>query len=79
MKTRKPAQRVSLVVAYICYVTAVITLCAAGYWAYTVGTGNPIFASLAASVFFFVCCGIVLQVIGSVSLPDLTIDPKGSE
>ncbi|MBL3526267.1 MAG: hemerythrin family protein [gamma proteobacterium endosymbiont of Lamellibrachia anaximandri] len=79
MKTRKPAQKVSLVVAYICYVVAVITLFAAGYRAYTVGTDNPIFASLAASVFFFVCCGIVLQVIGSVSLPDLKIDPKGSE
>lgn len=65
--------------AYICYVAAVITLCAAGYRAYAVGTDNPIFASLVASVFFFVSCGIVLQVIGSVSLPDLKIDPKGSE
>ncbi len=79
MKTRKPAQKVSLAVAYICYVAAVITLFSAGYRGYTVGTDNPIFASLAASVVFFVGCGIVLHVMGAVSLPDLKIDTRNTE
>ncbi|RLJ18023.1 hemerythrin family protein [bacterium endosymbiont of Escarpia laminata] len=79
MKTRKPAQKVSLAVAYICYVTAVIMLFFAGYRAYAVGTDNPIFASFAASVFFFVSCGIVLHVMGTVSLPNLKIDSKKLE
>lgn len=72
MKPRKPAQKVSLAIAYLCYAAAVLTLLTAGYWAVVAGTGDAIFASLAASVVFLVGCGIVLHVIGAVSLPDLS-------
>jgi len=74
LKTRKPAQKVSLVIAYFCYAAALIVLLIAGYQSITIGTANPVFASLAASVVFLLGCGIVLHVIGAVSLPDLKID-----
>jgi hypothetical protein len=74
LKTRKPAQTISLVAAYLCYGAALLTLFAAGYRATTIGTDNPIFASLAASVVFFIGSGIVLHVMGAVSLPDFKIN-----
>jgi hypothetical protein len=70
---RKPAQTISLVTAYISYALAAASLLIATYKAYTIGTNNPIFASFAASVVFFVGAGIVLHVIGAVNLPDLRI------
>ena len=74
LKTRKPARNVSLFAAYFCYAAAFMTLCAAGYQGTTIGTDNPIFASLAATVVFFIGSGIVLHVMGAVSLPDLRIE-----
>ena len=76
VNTRKPAQKVSLIAAYFCYAAAFVTLLAAGYQGSTIGTENPIFASLAATVVFFIGSGIVLHVMGAVSLPDLRIDKR---
>jgi hypothetical protein len=76
MKPSKPAQRISRIAAWLSYGSAILTLLAAGYRASTLGTDNPIFASLAATVVFLLCCGVVLQVMGTVSLPDLKIRPN---
>jgi len=76
MKPPKPAQKISRLVAWLCYGAAILTLLAAGYRAVTLGTDNPIFASLAATVIFLVGCGVVLQVMGTVNLPNLKIDSK---
>ncbi|KRT53912.1 hemerythrin family protein [endosymbiont of Ridgeia piscesae] len=73
LKTRKPAQKISLVSAYICYLLALVTLLAAGYQGMTIGTDNPIFASLGATIVFFVGAGVVLHVMGAVNLPDLRV------
>ncbi|PLY14164.1 MAG: hemerythrin family protein [Sedimenticola sp.] len=70
----KPAQKVSLVIAYISYFAAIMMLLLAIYNGFTIGTDNPIFASFAASVVFFVGAGVVLHVIGAVNLPNLKID-----
>ena len=76
LESRKPAQKVSLIFAYICYGIGCITLIIAGYQGTMLGTNNPVFASLAASVVFFIGCGIVLHVMGVVSLPDFKINKK---
>ena len=75
-KSDRPAQRISRLVAWLCYGAAILTLLAAGYRALTLGTDNPVFASLAATVVFLLCCGGVLQVMGTVDLPDLKIRSK---
>lgn len=41
-----------------------------------VGGHNPIAASLMASIFFFVCVGVVLAIIGRSNLPTFKIDSK---
>ncbi|MCG8427297.1 MAG: hypothetical protein MI754_08085 [Chromatiales bacterium] len=75
---RRTGQKISLIIGFISYFAAFITFLAALYKGYTIGTENPIFASLAASVVFFVGAGVVLHVIGAVSLPNLKI-PKNDE
>jgi len=37
---------------------------------------KAIYASYAASVVFFTGCGVVLQVIGSINMPDLSIKKR---
>ena len=69
MKKRKTLQRVSLIAGYACYAAAVLTLFAAGFRGLTNGTDNPVFASLLASLVFFIGSGVVLHVIGAVNLP----------
>lgn len=74
MKPRGLGQKSALWCAWISYFGAVVAVLAAGYVAATGSTADPIFAALAASVVFCCGCGIVLQVIGSVDLPDLRIE-----
>lgn len=73
LNRRRIAQKIALTVAYACYTAMLFILCSAAYWAMQEGTDNPIFASLIASVVFLAGSGIVLQVIGKVDLPDLSI------
>ena len=79
MKSRKTSQKISLVIAYLCYLAAGLTFLAAIVRGITVGTENPIFASMAASVVFFIGCGVVLHVIGVVNLPNLKIEQKNQK
>ena len=74
MKQRKTGQKIAFAVALVSYLCAIIALLLAGYFGYTIGTGDPVFASLGASVVFFIGAGVVLHVIGVVDLPDL--DPR---
>lgn len=75
MKTTSTGQKISVAVAMISYALALLCAVLAGLKAVEIGTENPIFASLAASIVFFVGAGIVLHVIGTVSLPNLKV-PK---
>ena len=72
MKQRRPFQKLLMVLAFISYLAAAGCSIIAAYMG--VGSGNPVVASLMASVVFFIGVGIVLQVIGSGDLPSLKID-----
>ena len=78
LKRTNTGQKIAFSVAMISYFLALVCIIFAGIKASEIGTENPIFASLAASVVFFVGAGIVLHVIGTVSLPNLKI-PKNEK
>ena len=67
-------QKLSIVSAVVCFVLAFI----AGVMLYlrleSVGSDNPISASLMASTFFFIGVGIVLTIIGNADIPSFKID-----
>ena len=67
-------QKISLASAVISFVLAFIF----GVMLYlrleSVGSDNPISASLMASTFFFICVGVVLTIIGKADLPSFKID-----
>jgi len=71
LKNRRPFQKVLFVIAIISYLAAVSCGAAAAWLG--MDYGQPILASLMASVVFFLGVGIVLHVIGTVDLPDLKI------
>jgi hypothetical protein len=39
-----------------------------------VGSDNPVSASLMASMFFFVCVGVILVIIGTADIPSFRFD-----
>lgn len=67
-------QKVSTISAVVSFVLAFI----AGVMLYlrleSVGSDNPVSASLMASTFFFIGVGIVLFIIGNADLPSFKID-----
>lgn len=67
-------QKLSLVSAVASFALAFIT----GVMLYLrlehVGSDNPISASLMASMFFFVCVGIILVIIGTADIPSFKFD-----
>ncbi len=76
MKRRGLGQRFALACAFASYAAGLATAAGAAWWAVTRGTGDPIFASLAAGTVFLFGAGIVLHVIGAADLPDLRIGGK---
>ncbi len=73
MTQRKTSQKISFAIAIISYGLALVCLVATFYLGGERGSNDPVVASFGASVVFFISVGIVLHVIGSVSLPDLKI------
>ena len=73
-KRKGVLQKVSIVSAVVSFVLAFI----AGVMLYlrliSVGSDNPISASLMASTFFFIGVGIVLMIIGNADIPSFKID-----
>ena len=67
-------QKLSLVTAVASFALAFI----AGVMLYLrlqhVGSDNPVSASLMASMFFFVCVGIILVIIGTADIPSFKFD-----
>jgi len=67
-------QKLSLVSAVASFAVALI----AGVMLYLrlqhVGSDNPVSASLMASMFFFVCVGIILVIIGTADIPSFKFD-----
>lgn len=72
MRTQRPFQKALLAVAILSYLAAVA--CGLSLIFPLVSMSDPIAASLMASIVFFVGVGVVLQVIGTVNLPDLRLE-----
>ena len=68
----RPIQKLVLVLAVLSYLAAAACGLFAAFWEGSYE--DPIFASLLASVVFFVSVGIVLHVIGRTRLPNLKVD-----
>lgn len=79
MKQRKLGQKIALVFSVICYAAAVVCVAAVAYWGNQLGSSHPVTGSLAASVVFFISVGVVLQVMGSISMPDLRLAPRDKD
>ena len=67
-------QKVSLVSAAVCFVLALTSGVVLYLRLASVGSDNPISASLMASTFFFICVGVVLTIIGKADIPSFKID-----
>ncbi|HHH38517.1 MAG TPA: hemerythrin family protein [Sedimenticola sp.] len=78
MAQRKTGQRISFAVGMLSYLAAAVTLAAFAYYYTHLGSAHPLVASLAATVVFFIGAGVVLHVMGAVSLPDLRPARGGS-
>ena len=67
-------QKLSLFSAVVSFALAFI----AGVMLYLrlerVGSDNPVSASIMASMFFFVCVGIILVIIGNADIPSFKLD-----
>lgn len=72
-KERKIGQKITLGVAFGCYICSVISAGIMILYGQE-STATPVFASLLAITVFFACVGIVLHVLGSGSLPTLKLD-----
>lgn len=73
-KRKTVLQKISIVSAVISFVLAIITAVMLYLRLESVGSDNPISASLMASIFFFICVGAVLTVIGKADLPSFKTD-----
>ena len=73
-KKKGVLQKISIVSAVVSFVLALIS----GIMLYlrleSGGGNNPISASFMASMFFFICVGGVLTVIGTADIPSFKID-----
>ena len=71
---RSVLQKISIVSAVVSFMLAFIT----GVMLYlrleSVGSDDPVSASLMASTFFFICVGTVLIIIGNADIPSFKID-----
>ncbi len=67
------AQKISFVLAILCYIASTTSVAATFYYYGQLGGKSPIVASMGATAVFFLGAGIVLHVIGRSNLPDLRI------
>ena len=73
-KRKGMLQKISLVSAVVSFVLAIVSGVILYLRLESVGSDNPISASLMASTFFFICVGVVLAVIGKADVPSFKID-----
>jgi uncharacterized membrane protein required for colicin V production len=74
MKRKGFLQSVSQIFGVVSFILALVC---AGFLYVRMGEfggNNPISASLMASIFFFICVGVILTVIGRSNLPSFKID-----
>ena len=73
-KRKGVLQKAAFVSAVISFILAVVSGITLAIRLQTVGSDNPISASLMAATFFFVCVGVVLYVMGTADLPSFKLD-----
>ncbi|MCK4864292.1 MAG: hypothetical protein KAT06_02605 [Gammaproteobacteria bacterium] len=73
-KKKGVLQKVSLISAMVSYVLAVVTGIILYFRLESVGSDNPISASLMASTFFFISVGITLHFMGKADIPSFKVD-----
>ncbi len=74
---RGTGQKIAFFFSVFCYFMSLVSIVFAVYWKMNYGTESPIFASALACIFFFICCGFVLQYIANAIIP--TFDQPGSQ
>ena len=72
-KGKSVLQKLSMVSSVISYILAVVTAILLYIRLDTVGSDNPISASLMASTFFFLCIGVVFMILGRADIPSLKV------
>ena len=74
LKRKGPLQTASQILGIVSFLLALVC----GGWLTLrmdeMGANNPISASLMASIFFFICVGVILTIIGRSNLPDFKIE-----
>lgn len=73
-KRKGPLQKLSIVFSVISFALAVITGVVLYFKLESIGSDDPVSASLMASMFFFICVGVILTVIGRADIPSLKFD-----
>lgn len=73
-KRKGVLQKASIVSAWVSFVLAVISGAVLYFRLESIGSDNPISASLMAATFFFLCVGAVLLVIGKADLPSFKMN-----
>lgn len=79
MKGKGVLQKLSILSAGLSFILAVCSGVFLYFRLASVGSDNPISASLMASTFFFVCVGAVLAVMGTANLPSFRMDASEGE
>ena len=73
-KRKGPLQMTAQIIGVVSFLLALVC----GGWLVLrldeFGANNPISASLMASIFFFICVGVILTIIGRSNLPDFKIE-----
>ncbi len=73
-KKKGVLQKLSLVSGVVSFILAVVAGVLLYFRIESVGSDNPISASLMASTFFFICVGIILTIIGKADIPSFKFD-----
>ncbi len=73
-KKKGPLQKISYASGIVCFLLAIATGVVLYLQPQVVDKNDPVTASLAATMFFFVCIGIVLGFIGKADIPSFKFD-----
>lgn len=73
-KRKGSLQKLSIIFSVVSFVLAVVTGVVLYFKLRSVGSDDPVSASLMASTFFFICVGVILTVIGRADIPSFKFD-----
>ena len=73
-KRKGSLQKLSIIISVVSFALAVVTGIVLYFKLESVGSDDPVSASLMASTFFFICVGVILTVIGRADIPSFKLD-----